>query len=173
MVTPVVGTSVLGFGILYWFGFAKLLPALGYEIDSNPDELVDGSRVVIYNVGFLYPHGRLGCDFANTVGKTAKQDRPSAENFGIFGQNLQDEGPSARAIGYIHTSSLASRQFSPRNFYLVFSIVQSVQSQDRTRRTRGNLGADGTGYTWNSPEPCRTMVDSLDYRLDVSSCRVY
>ena len=53
MVTPVVATSVLGFGILYWFGFAKLLPALGYEIDSNPDELVDGSRVVIYNVGFL------------------------------------------------------------------------------------------------------------------------
>ena len=52
MVTPVVATSVLGFGILYWFGFAKLLPALGYEIDSNPDELVDGSRVVIYKVGF-------------------------------------------------------------------------------------------------------------------------
>ena len=69
VVTPVVATSVLGFGIIYWFGFTKLLPALGYEIDSNPDELVDGGRVVIYNVGFLYPHGRLGCDFANIVGK--------------------------------------------------------------------------------------------------------
>ena len=51
-VAPVVATSVLGFGVIYWFGFAKLLPALGYEIDSNPDELVDGSRVVTYKVGF-------------------------------------------------------------------------------------------------------------------------
>ncbi|CAZ86234.1 unnamed protein product [Tuber melanosporum] len=47
-VAPSVGTSVLGFGVLYWVGFAKILPALGYHIDSEPDELVDGSRVVTY-----------------------------------------------------------------------------------------------------------------------------
>lgn len=27
-----------------------MLPALGYHIDSDPDELVDGSRVVMYKV---------------------------------------------------------------------------------------------------------------------------
>ncbi|CUS13314.1 unnamed protein product [Tuber aestivum] len=47
-VAPSVGTSVLAFGVLYWVGFAKVLPALGYHIDSEPDELVDGSRVVTY-----------------------------------------------------------------------------------------------------------------------------
>lgn len=47
---PVVATGVLGFGVIYWFCFAKLLPALGYEIDSQPDELVDGSRIVTYKV---------------------------------------------------------------------------------------------------------------------------
>lgn len=47
---PTVSTGVLGFGVIYWFGFAKVLPALGYEIDSEPDELVDGSRVVTYKV---------------------------------------------------------------------------------------------------------------------------
>lgn len=47
---PTVATGVLGFGVIYWFGFAKVLPALGYEIDSEPDELVDGSRVVTYKV---------------------------------------------------------------------------------------------------------------------------
>ncbi|PWW76825.1 hypothetical protein C7212DRAFT_295386 [Tuber magnatum] len=47
-VAPSVGTSVLAFGVLYWVGFAKVLPALGYHIDSEPDELVDGSRAVTY-----------------------------------------------------------------------------------------------------------------------------
>ena len=59
-VAPVVGTSVLGFGIIYWFGFAKVLPALGYSIDSDPDELVDGSRVVTYRVGLPNSRGRPG-----------------------------------------------------------------------------------------------------------------
>lgn len=49
-IAPTVATGVLGFGVLYWVGFAKVLPALGYEIDSEPDELVDGSRVVTYKV---------------------------------------------------------------------------------------------------------------------------
>jgi len=49
-VTPAVGTAVLAFGVLYWVGFAGILPALGYHIDSEPDELIDGSRVVTYKV---------------------------------------------------------------------------------------------------------------------------
>ena len=56
-VAPAVATSVLGFGIIYWFGFAKVLPALGYGIDSDPDELVDGSRVVTYRVGLPNSRG--------------------------------------------------------------------------------------------------------------------
>lgn len=46
--TPSVATAIIFFGILYWAVFAKLLPAVGYEVSSAPDELVDGSRVVTY-----------------------------------------------------------------------------------------------------------------------------
>lgn len=53
-VAPTVGTSVLAFGVLYWAGFAGVLPALGYHIDSEPDELIDGSRVVTYKVFDFY-----------------------------------------------------------------------------------------------------------------------
>lgn len=49
-IAPTVATGVLAFGVIYWVGFAKVLPALGYEIDSEPDELIDGSRVVTYKV---------------------------------------------------------------------------------------------------------------------------
>lgn len=49
-IAPTVATGVLAFGAIYWVGFAKVLPALGYEIDSEPDELIDGSRVVTYKV---------------------------------------------------------------------------------------------------------------------------
>lgn len=49
-IAPTVATGVLTFGVIYWVGFAKVLPALGYEIDSEPDELIDGSRVVTYKV---------------------------------------------------------------------------------------------------------------------------
>lgn len=48
IVTPSVATAIIFFGIVYWIVFAKLLPALGYEVSSAPDELVDGSRVVTY-----------------------------------------------------------------------------------------------------------------------------
>jgi len=53
-IAPTVGTSVLAFGVLYWVGFAGVLPALGYHIDSEPDELIDGSRVVTYKVFEFY-----------------------------------------------------------------------------------------------------------------------
>ncbi|KAI5802656.1 amino acid permease-domain-containing protein, partial [Pyronema domesticum] len=46
--TPSVATGIICFGFLYWVGFAKVLPALGYEVLSAPDELVDGSRVITY-----------------------------------------------------------------------------------------------------------------------------
>ena len=65
--TPGVAMSVLGFGIIYWF-FAKALQALGYDIDSNPDELVDGSTVVTYKVGLLNSHGRPSRDCADFIG---------------------------------------------------------------------------------------------------------
>lgn len=54
---PTVATGVLGFGVIYWIGFAKVLPALGYKIDSEPDELVDGSRVVTYKVRNICDRG--------------------------------------------------------------------------------------------------------------------
>ncbi|KAA8903666.1 amino acid permease-domain-containing protein [Sphaerosporella brunnea] len=47
-VTPGVATGIIAFGLIYWVVFAKVLPALGYEVSSCPDELVDGSRVVTY-----------------------------------------------------------------------------------------------------------------------------
>jgi amino acid transporter len=46
--TPGVATGIVAFGLLYWAVFAKVLPAIGYEVSSCPDELVDGSRVVTY-----------------------------------------------------------------------------------------------------------------------------
>lgn len=53
-VTPGVATGIIVCGFVYWFGFAKVAPALGYHIDSEPDELVDGSRIVTYKVRLLY-----------------------------------------------------------------------------------------------------------------------
>src|SRR5690606_16953071 len=47
-VTPTVATVALGIGFAYWVVFAQILPRIGYHIDSEPDELVDGSRVVCY-----------------------------------------------------------------------------------------------------------------------------
>ncbi|KAI5851983.1 amino acid/polyamine transporter I [Tricharina praecox] len=47
-VTPGVATGIIAFGLVYWMMFAKVLPALGYEVSSCPDELVDGSRIVTY-----------------------------------------------------------------------------------------------------------------------------
>ncbi len=47
-ITPGVSTSLLAFGVLYWFCFAKVLPTLGYEIDDEPEELADGTLVVTF-----------------------------------------------------------------------------------------------------------------------------
>lgn len=47
-ITPVVSTSIIAFGVVYWFGFAKIMPLLGYHIDSEPDQMIDGSRIITY-----------------------------------------------------------------------------------------------------------------------------
>ena len=49
-VTPGVATGIIAGGFIYWIIFAKLMPWLGFHIDSQPDELVDGSRIVTYKV---------------------------------------------------------------------------------------------------------------------------
>lgn len=36
-VTPGVSTSLLAFGVLYWIMFAKVSPALGYEIEDQEE----------------------------------------------------------------------------------------------------------------------------------------
>ncbi|KAF8249975.1 amino acid transporter [Wilcoxina mikolae CBS 423.85] len=47
-VTPGVATGIIVAGFIYWIVFAKIMPWLGFQIDSQPDELVDGSRIVTY-----------------------------------------------------------------------------------------------------------------------------
>ncbi|TGZ77031.1 amino acid transporter [Ascodesmis nigricans] len=47
-VTPGVATGIIVAGVGYWVVFAKIMPAVGYHIDSAPDELIDGSRIVTY-----------------------------------------------------------------------------------------------------------------------------
>lgn len=36
-VTPGVSTGLIGFGILYWVVFAKVTPALGYQIEDEEE----------------------------------------------------------------------------------------------------------------------------------------
>ncbi len=52
-VTPITATAVLVGGVVYWFGFAKILPWVGFQIDDEPVELIDGSKVVMYKVRYL------------------------------------------------------------------------------------------------------------------------
>lgn len=49
-VTPGVASAIIVGGAIYWYIFAKVMPWLGFHIDSEPDELVDGSRIVTYKV---------------------------------------------------------------------------------------------------------------------------
>jgi amino acid transporter len=60
-VTPGVATGIMAFGVGYWVVFAKVLPALGYMVDSQPDELVDGSRIVTYKVSATPKPKQPGC----------------------------------------------------------------------------------------------------------------
>lgn len=46
--TPGVATGIIVVGLGYWGVFAKVMPWLGFHIDSAPDELIDGSRIVTY-----------------------------------------------------------------------------------------------------------------------------
>lgn len=58
-VTPGVATGIIVGGIIYWVVFAKIMPWLGFHIDSQPDELVDGSRIVTYKVHLPGSHRRI------------------------------------------------------------------------------------------------------------------
>ena len=49
-VVPVLGTSLLVLGLLYWFVWAKLLPLFGFSIQHEIEQLPDGSERVRYIV---------------------------------------------------------------------------------------------------------------------------
>ncbi|KAH8878577.1 amino acid transporter [Thozetella sp. PMI_491] len=49
-VVPSLGTSLLAIGTIYWVGWAKLLPAMGYHIQHEIVQLPDGSERVKYTV---------------------------------------------------------------------------------------------------------------------------
>lgn len=36
-ITPGVSTGLIGFGVLYWLVFAKVTPALGYQIEDEEE----------------------------------------------------------------------------------------------------------------------------------------
>ena len=61
-----------------------MLPALGYGIDSDPDELVDGSRVVTYRVGLPNSRGSPGQDYADSAGKQRYKTGPALEISNFF-----------------------------------------------------------------------------------------
>ena len=49
-VVPVLGTSLLGIGLAYWFLWAKILPLMGFHILHEVVQLPDGSERVKYTV---------------------------------------------------------------------------------------------------------------------------
>lgn len=49
-VVPVLGTSLLVIGSLYWFAWAKLLPMFGFSIQHEIEQLPDGSERVKFTV---------------------------------------------------------------------------------------------------------------------------
>lgn len=55
MATPLVATSVLGAGLIYWFVIAKGLQVFGWRLESKPVELPDGSEVQVYEVSYNQP----------------------------------------------------------------------------------------------------------------------
>lgn len=55
-VVPVLGTSLLVLGLLYWLVWAKLLPLFGFSIQHEIEQLPDGSERVRYIVS-----GQLPC----------------------------------------------------------------------------------------------------------------
>lgn len=49
-VVPTLGTSLLAIGTVYWFVWAKVLPAFGYHIQHEIVQMPDGSERVKYKV---------------------------------------------------------------------------------------------------------------------------
>ena len=102
-VTPGVATGIIVFGFFYWIVFAKIMPSLGFHIDSQPDELVDGSRIVTYKVSFA-----LLSSFAS-----------SADGFGEAIQNGL-RGRSVDMVAQIHDEKTAGVSLSARRFLFLF-----------------------------------------------------
>jgi len=69
-VVPALGTSMLGIGTVYWLIWAKLLPAMGFDIQHEIVQMPDGSERVKYKVGT--PSCHLG------RAKTSRLTEPSA-----------------------------------------------------------------------------------------------
>ena len=48
-ILPVIGFAILLVGVIYWFGFVKLIPSLrGYKIVVERETLIDGNEIVRY-----------------------------------------------------------------------------------------------------------------------------
>lgn len=49
-IPPLVGSSIIVSGALYYVVYLKVLPALGFKMTVSREELVDGTLVVEYKV---------------------------------------------------------------------------------------------------------------------------
>jgi hypothetical protein len=58
-VVPALGTSMLGIGTVYWLIWAKLLPAMGFDIQHEIVQMPDGSERVKYKVSPTQCHRRV------------------------------------------------------------------------------------------------------------------
>jgi len=74
--TPGVATGIIVAGFIYWVIFAKVMPWLGFQIDSQPDELVDGSRIVTYKVYFASSPLHQTTNSENSESKRDSQRKP-------------------------------------------------------------------------------------------------
>lgn len=59
-VVPTLGTSLLAIGTVYWLGWAKVLPAFGYDIQHEIVQMPDGSERVKYKVSLNSENGIKG-----------------------------------------------------------------------------------------------------------------
>jgi len=53
-VFPTVGCGVLAAGFIYWFGFAKIWPKIGFTLEVERTEDEFGHEVIKYKVGLTF-----------------------------------------------------------------------------------------------------------------------
>jgi hypothetical protein len=74
-VVPTLGTSLLAIGTVYWFVWARVLPAFGHHIQHEIIQMLDGSERVKYKVSFAcVPRRRNG--LADLDGSTQRGSSP-------------------------------------------------------------------------------------------------